>query len=213
MQIKENLGSLDLTEHGKVINKIKPLIQIWDHQILWILILKQFPSSEGYINQILCRLNMDQILKCHEIIRHLQDMAEEYFKIMIKNNRLIKALKGFQVAVRTMNKHQLGITRLHSIFLKSCIKTKMYKFGLNVVNNVPCGMKKMFKLHLRDFVGFYYYSGMIHLGLENFTMAKTYLDSTGPFRLAAASIIDRVLQTLSGPHDDGPHQILTAAPN
>ena len=50
--------------------------------------------------------------------------------------------------------------------------------ALPVVNNVPVGIQKassnfsltfllIFKdLHIRDFVGFYYYCGMIHLGLE-----------------------------------------------
>ena len=89
-------------------------------------------------------LNIKQLLLVHEIIPHLNEMCEEYFKIMVKQGSLMKGLWGLKAAVNRLNKAQVGITKLHTIFLKACIKAKMFKFGLSVVNAIPCGMKKEF---------------------------------------------------------------------
>jgi len=78
----------------------------------------------------------------------------------------MKSLKGMEIAVNALNKENVGLTNLHCVFLKTCIKTKMYKRGLSVACNLPCEITKEANIKTRDFVSFFYYSGLIHLGLE-----------------------------------------------
>ena len=91
---------------------------------------------------------------------------------------LMKSLKGMEIAVNALNKENVGLTNIHCVFLKTCIKTKMYKRGLSVACNLPCEITKeasilifhiisnFIDIKTRDFVSFFYYSGLIHLGLE-----------------------------------------------
>ena len=49
--------------------------------------------------------------------------------------------------METLNREGFGLSVLHSVFLKACIKTKMYKFALSVVNSIPCEMKEAARNH------------------------------------------------------------------
>ena len=44
--------------------------------------------------------------------------------------------------VNALNEEKAGITNMHSVFLKTCIKTKMYRRGLKVAKMLPTNIIK-----------------------------------------------------------------------
>ncbi|EAR82154.2 COP9 signalosome complex subunit 3, putative (macronuclear) [Tetrahymena thermophila SB210] len=108
---------------------------------------------------------------CHKIDK-LYKVADEYKKFMIENNLAIKAIKAFEFACRSLEKEKIGLTRMHSMFVELCLRAKMYKSALRIIDKPLIHLEVRSKIDEGDFYNFKYFCGCIFLGLKRYREAQ-----------------------------------------
>jgi COP9 signalosome complex subunit 3 len=87
--------------------------------------------------------------------------------------KCITKAPNFNVITSTAPHH---LTRLHSIALKYCLLAKMYRQALPILRHDITGLDKSnFALRVQDFLLYYYYGGMLYIGLKDFGRALEFL--------------------------------------
>ena len=67
------------------------------------------------------------ILKVPSVLKCLEKLAEKFFEHFEKKNMLVKTIKALEMACKRLNAFKFGMTRIHTICLKACVKSRMYK--------------------------------------------------------------------------------------
>lgn len=91
---------------------------------------------------------------------------------MIDNGLAVKAIKALECACRSLERDNLGLTRIHSYFVETCLKAKMYKSALRIIEKPLIHLEVRSKIDEVDFFAYQYYCGCIYIGLKRFLEAR-----------------------------------------
>ncbi|KAG2378048.1 hypothetical protein C9374_008670 [Naegleria lovaniensis] len=105
-------------------------------------------------------------------------VTNRYMELCRDNNLAVRGLRTLQVAVQRFRKSSEFLTPVHSQLLLLCLKTKNYKIGYNLIENKIFDVDTdITGLTPRDMLLYYYYGGMIYIGMKEFSKAYTFFDN------------------------------------
>lgn len=95
---------------------------------------------------------------------------------MVENGLAIKAIKAFEMACRSLEREKVGLTRMHAFFVELCLRAKMYKSALRIIEQPLIHLEVRSKIDESDFFNYKYYCGCIYLGLKRYQEAQDCFD-------------------------------------
>lgn len=105
-------------------------------------------------------------------------VTNRYMELCRDNNLAVRGLRTLQIAVQRFRKSSEYLTPVHSQLLLLCLKTKNYKIGYNLIENKIFDVDTdITGLTPRDMLLYYYYGGMIYIGMKEFSKAYTFFDN------------------------------------
>ena len=105
-------------------------------------------------------------------------ITNRYMELCRDNNLAMRGLRTLQVAVQSFRKSSEYLTPVHSQLLCLCLKTKNYKVGFNLIENKIFDVDTdITGLTPRDMLLYYYYGGLVYIGVKEFSKAYNFFDS------------------------------------
>ena len=108
----------------------------------------------------------------------MRDTIEELVRIHIEQRTPIAAIQPLQQAISVLSASPEQLTGVHAQLLKVCLLSKNYHLA------APLLERDYFEVDARsvrasDFMTFYYYGGLVCLGLKRFTRACHHFRMVG----------------------------------
>lgn len=104
-------------------------------------------------------------------------ITNRYMELCRDNNLSNRGIRTLQTAVQRFRKSSEFLTPVHSQLLCLCLKSKNYKIGYNLIEN------KIFDIDTditgltpRDMLLYYYYGGLIYIGMKEYAKAYNFYD-------------------------------------
>ncbi|KAL9646582.1 hypothetical protein ABK040_006576 [Willaertia magna] len=145
-------------------------------------------------------------------------VTNRYMELCRDNNLAARGLKYLKLAIERFRKSPEYLTPLHSQFLCLCLKTKNYKAGHSLVETKIFDVDtNITGLSPKDMLLYYYYGGMIYIGVKEYGKALNFFDnalqkyvlvsllSNGKFlgiSKNASNLVHRHVKTLCAPYVD-----------
>jgi COP9 signalosome complex subunit 3 len=106
-------------------------------------------------------------------------VCHQYMEICRDNSFVVRGIKNLKIGIERFRPSSEFLTPLHADYLCLCLKAKNYKAGYNLIEN-----NKIYDidpnqtgLTPRDMLLYYYYGGMIYIGVKQYQKALQFFDT------------------------------------
>jgi len=168
-QIAQHADSLDV-----VIDKLSPASNAAALCILLNIQMSRMTFRDpqytfAYIGNFCKTCDPTQIRRVN---REFVDLVLQYSKVALENNQAMTALPALRAAVERFRPYEWVLTPLHSEFLKVCLKAKHYTYALPVLDKPILDVMPKYTLtSVFGFLLYFYYGGLIYIGVKRFHSA------------------------------------------
>jgi len=170
--MKKNLGAIDT---ALATEQVHPVQHTFGYALL--LAVKagsDFKNHNEFIDQARSLLSFGEEEQFRRAAKHVAVVSRKLVtSLALAGDKWLRGVQPLRdAALRLQTEQPNLLTPVHSDFLYVCLKAKMYSYALPVVE-VPMYEidPKTTGLEPLDFLTYFYYAGMIHIGLKQFPKA------------------------------------------
>jgi len=149
--------------------------EVVEHSLLFFCLLHhKIPRANQkpdlFVQQLVRGLLRPHRRQLRAISGKVRDVVEEFVRIHIEQRRHIAAIQPLQHAISVLSSSPEQLTGIHAQLLKVCLLSKNYHLAMPLLD------RDYFEVDARsvrtsDFMTFYYYGGLVCLGLKRFGRA------------------------------------------
>eukprot|EP01119_Soliformovum_irregulare_P008276 TRINITY_DN21405_c0_g1_i1.p1 TRINITY_DN21405_c0_g1~~TRINITY_DN21405_c0_g1_i1.p1 ORF type:complete len:436 (-),score=94.88 TRINITY_DN21405_c0_g1_i1:62-1369(-) len=110
------------------------------------------------------------------VINKVGIISRKFTEICIENNRAMFAIKPLRNALQKARPKSDTLTSIHADFLQACLAAKNYGVAGKVLEQeISDVASETVKTTARDVLLFFYYGGLVYIGLKDYRKALTFL--------------------------------------
>mmetsp|Transcript_18168 Transcript_18168/g.51685 ORF Transcript_18168/g.51685 Transcript_18168/m.51685 type:complete len:684 (-) Transcript_18168:832-2883(-) len=111
------------------------------------------------------------------VAREFYSICSRYSEMAMQLPQGLRALPALKAAIGKLQPAPHVLTPIHPEFLKVCLKLKHYTYAVDVIEVPILDLKpKQTCLYVEDFLLYFYYGAMIHIGLKEYPRAIQFLN-------------------------------------
>jgi len=159
-----------------VLSQLKPAVFSLAYAFILNLKGSLDPNPSDFITQASELLLVANPLQIAFAPRDYIHIAFRLHELALSVDRPVAAVKPLRVAITALQRDDLNrLTSLHAIFIKLCLKSKLYNYAASLLD-VPIYTlnPKHDDLRPDDYLSYFYYGGMVYIGLKKFDKALDF---------------------------------------